>query len=182
MTHVNQWLLLSDFVALSASTWNCEKVSLQCNIRTRYVRVPGKRPPLAVCNSSKPPANQGLQGSCYRIDTWECFKMMQDMYRYVMYNSGQSRKFKKYARNICFLMPSCHQVPGSTSPAVQTATPSAVGRAQRHSHRSALPALPALEAPTLQVSLGQWRTPRHLSGGFNQLQRPCGILKDTKSY
>lgn len=63
-----------------------------------YVRVPGKRPPLAVCNSSKPPANQGLQGSCYRIDTWECFKMMRDMsdmLRTTVGNQENSRKFKK---------------------------------------------------------------------------------------
>jgi hypothetical protein len=76
--------------------------------------------------------------------------MMRDM----LHNSGQSRN----------MFPDAVIVPGSTSPAVQTATPSAVGRAPRHSHRSALPASPALEAPTLQVSLGQWRIPRHLSG------------------
>lgn len=58
--------------------------------------------------------------------------------------------------------------PGSTSPAVQTATPSAVARARRHSHRNARPASPAREAPALQeVSLGQWRTPRHLGAGVS---------------
>lgn len=91
VTHVNQWLLLSDFAALSASTWNCEKVSLQCNIRTstRQAATPcGVQFVKATC---KPGAARILLQDRY-------LGMLQDdarYVRYVTYNSGQSRKFKK---------------------------------------------------------------------------------------
>lgn len=176
VTHVNQWLLLSDCAALSASTWNCEKVSLQCNIRTstRQAATPcGVQLVKATC---KPGAARILLQDRY-------FGMLQDDARYVTqcYTTVGNQEICLgyissymgyilvslyiYMRLYEDILPDAVIVTGSTSPAVQTATLSAVGRAQRHSHRSALPASPALEAPMLQeVSLGQWRTPRHLSG------------------
>jgi len=85
VTHVNQWLLLSDFAALSASTWNCEKVSLQCNIRTstRQAATPcGVQLVKATC---KPGAARILLQDRY-------FGMLQDDARYVT----QQWAIKKY--------------------------------------------------------------------------------------